>query len=65
MGVLYGYYSAADDKDAARAVAREFGEADGSGHDQHVTIVPPLRHGPAAAASSSTALWRVQPGPDP
>ncbi|MGW3246345.1 hypothetical protein [Streptomyces sp. NPDC001070] len=37
MGVLYGYYSAADDRDAARAVAREFGMAAGHGHDQHVT----------------------------
>ncbi|MFD8071378.1 hypothetical protein ACFV3E_01780 [Streptomyces sp. NPDC059718] len=49
MGVLYGYYSAADDKDAARAVVREFRElcefrgprefreADGDGRDQHVT----------------------------
>ncbi len=37
MGVLYGYYSAADDKDAARAVVREFHHAEGGGRDQHVT----------------------------
>lgn len=37
MGVLYGYYSAADDKDAARAVVRVFRQADGGRRDQHVT----------------------------
>ncbi|MDX3093696.1 hypothetical protein PV703_26460 [Streptomyces sp. ME01-24h] len=37
MGVLYGYYSAADDKDAARAVVREFRRAEAGCRDQHVT----------------------------
>ena len=34
MGVIYGYYAAADDEDAARAVVREDGEPTGTGYDE-------------------------------
>ncbi|MEV6212010.1 hypothetical protein [Kitasatospora sp. NPDC051914] len=36
MGVLFGYYAAADDQDAERAVVREDGESTGAGYDQFV-----------------------------
>ncbi|MEU0073673.1 hypothetical protein ABZ027_29615 [Streptomyces sp. NPDC006332] len=36
MGVLYGYYRAADDQDAGRAVVREDEEPSGTGYDQFV-----------------------------
>lgn len=36
MGVLYGYYSAADDKDAGRAIVREDEQPSGTGYDQFV-----------------------------
>ncbi|MFE7167280.1 hypothetical protein [Streptomyces sp. NPDC057616] len=36
MGVLYGYYAAADDEHAARAVVREDGEPLGTGFDELV-----------------------------
>ncbi|MGY6025664.1 hypothetical protein [Streptomyces spinosirectus] len=36
MGVLYGYYAAADDEDAARAVVREDGKPLGTGYDEIV-----------------------------
>ncbi|MFE4828171.1 hypothetical protein [Streptomyces sp. NPDC056672] len=36
MGVLFGYYAAADDQDAGRAVRRVDGEPGGSGYDQFV-----------------------------
>jgi hypothetical protein len=34
MGVIYGYYAAADDEDAARALVREDGEPTGTGYDE-------------------------------
>ncbi len=36
MGVLYGYYAAADDQDARRAMVRDDGEPIGSGFDEIV-----------------------------
>ncbi|KOG33057.1 hypothetical protein [Streptomyces resistomycificus] len=36
MGVLFGYYAAADDQDAGRAVVRTDGEPSGTGYDQFV-----------------------------
>ncbi|MFE7099503.1 hypothetical protein [Streptomyces erythrochromogenes] len=33
MGALFGYYAAADDEDAVRAVAREDGQPMGTGYD--------------------------------
>jgi hypothetical protein len=36
MGVLFGYYAAADDDDAGRAVIREDDEPTGTGYDQFV-----------------------------
>ncbi|WSQ09804.1 hypothetical protein OG604_19680 [Streptomyces sp. NBC_01231] len=36
MGVLYGYYSAADDQDAGRAIVREDEQPSGTGYDQFV-----------------------------
>ncbi|MDI2131144.1 hypothetical protein [Yinghuangia seranimata] len=36
MGVLFGYYAAADDEDAARAVVREDDEPSGTGYDELV-----------------------------
>ncbi|MEU1271253.1 hypothetical protein [Streptomyces sp. NPDC005799] len=34
MGVIYGYYAAADDGDAAGAIVREDGEPFGAGYDE-------------------------------
>lgn len=36
MGALFGYYAAADDEDAARAVVREDGQPMGTGYDSFV-----------------------------
>jgi hypothetical protein len=36
MGVLYGYYAARDDQDAARAIVREDEEPSGTGYDEVV-----------------------------
>lgn len=36
MGVLFGYYAAADDQDAGRAILREDGEPRGTGYDEFV-----------------------------
>jgi hypothetical protein len=36
MGVLYGYYAAADDEDAARAIVREDEQPFGTGYDELV-----------------------------
>ncbi|MGK5631782.1 hypothetical protein [Streptomyces sp. URMC 123] len=36
MGVLFGYYAATDDHDAARAIVREDGEPVGTGYDEVV-----------------------------
>ncbi|MGW6950343.1 hypothetical protein [Streptomyces xanthophaeus] len=34
MGAFFGYYAAADDRDARQAVVREDGQASGTGYDQ-------------------------------
>ncbi|MEU6260830.1 hypothetical protein [Streptomyces sp. NPDC047043] len=34
MGVIYGYYAAADDEDAARAVVRQDDQPTGTGYDE-------------------------------
>ncbi|THA23355.1 hypothetical protein E6W17_41625 [Streptomyces sp. A1547] len=36
MGALFGYYAAADDEDAARAVVRQDGQPMGTGYDSFV-----------------------------
>ncbi|MGW7104161.1 hypothetical protein [Streptomyces sp. NPDC054838] len=36
MGALFGYYTAADDEDAVRAVVREDGQPMGTGYDSFV-----------------------------
>lgn len=36
MGVLFGYYAAADDEDAGRAIVREDDESIGTGYDELV-----------------------------
>ncbi|RKS79514.1 hypothetical protein BZB76_0985 [Actinomadura pelletieri DSM 43383] len=51
MGVLYGYFAAADDDDAVRAVVRDDGETSGTGYDQLVVkgMDPVVNLAPAEA----------------
>ncbi|MFI0406267.1 hypothetical protein [Actinomadura sp. 3N508] len=51
MGVLYGYFAAADDDDAVRAIVRDDGEPSGTGYDQLVIkgIDPVVELAPAEA----------------
>ncbi|RFS86767.1 hypothetical protein D0T12_00250 [Actinomadura spongiicola] len=51
MGVLFGYFAAADDDDAVRAVVRDDGETSGTGYDQLVVkgMDPVVNLAPAEA----------------
>ncbi|MFD3453688.1 hypothetical protein ACFWVC_16085 [Streptomyces sp. NPDC058691] len=69
MGVLYGYYSAADDRDAVRAVVdavvRDDGAALAAGYDQRVVkgIDPVVELLPAEVLITGRAAEDVQTDP--
>lgn len=65
MGVLYGYFAAADDDDAVRAVVRDDGEPSGTGYDQLVIkgIDPVVELTPAEALMTGRSAADVQSDP--
>lgn len=66
MGVLYGYFAAADDDDAVRAVVRDDGEPSGTGYDQLVIkgIDPVVELAPAEALMTGRSAADVRCDPD-
>ncbi|WP_411574803.1 hypothetical protein [Streptomyces fradiae] len=65
MGVLFGYFAAADDDDAVRAVVRDDGESSGTGYDQLVIkgIDPVVQLTPAEALMTGRSATDVQSDP--
>uniref|UniRef100_A0AAU3HTZ7 Uncharacterized protein n=1 Tax=Streptomyces sp. NBC_01393 TaxID=2903851 RepID=A0AAU3HTZ7_9ACTN len=65
MGVLYGYFAAADDDDAVRAVVRDDGEPSGTGYDQLVIkgIDPVVELTPAEALMTGRSAADVRSDP--
>ncbi|MGA4545554.1 hypothetical protein ACPA54_36750 [Uniformispora flossi] len=65
MGVLFGYYAAADDQDAGRAVVREDDEPIGSGYDELVVkgIDPVVALVPAEVLVTGRTEAEVQADP--
>ncbi|MFD9600860.1 hypothetical protein [Streptomyces sp. NPDC059970] len=65
MGVLYGYFAAADDGDAVRAVVRDDDQPSGTGYDQLVVkgIDPVVELTPAETLMTGRSAAEVQSDP--
>ncbi|GGV04538.1 hypothetical protein GCM10010275_50020 [Streptomyces litmocidini] len=65
MGALFGYYAAADDEDAVRAVVREDGQPTGTGYDSFVVkgVDPVVELLPAEVLITGRAADAVEADP--